>query len=354
MSNFKAFLIVLLMSFFVLSCEKTDENRNDNSFLHGIMVTNEGNFMDNNGSVSYIPLSEDTVYNNVFETVNGRPLGDVIMSFAAWKNKGFIVANNSGKVEVVDLKTFQSAGIIEVSYPRHIVISNDAKGYITYGSFPGKVKVFNPETMEAITDITVGNQPENMIIDGDKLLVANGQWGNDSTVSIIDRTTNEVMSTIFAGDGPVAFARDGSGSVWVLCQGKVVYSPDWSYIEYETNSKLVGLKPGTYEPVKSYVIGHTGDYFNPSSIASDPNGQFIYFVEKEGVFAFRISDSQIPATPLISGSYNTVNANPLNGRLYVSEIQGYTASGKLHIFTPSGETVSTFVVGIAPNGVNFY
>lgn len=354
MRNTGNLLIVLLISIFVLSCEKPDDTSSNSSFLHGIMITNEGNFRDNNGSVSYIPLTEDTVINNIFEAVNNRPLGDVVMSFASWKNKGFIVANNSGKVEVVDLKTFQSVGIIEVSYPRHIVVSNDGKGYITYGAFPGKVKVFNPETLEAITDITVGNQPEKMIVDGDKLLVANGQWGNDSTVSIIDRTANEVVSTIVAGDGPVAFTRDGSGSVWVLCQGKVVYSPDWSYIEYETDSKLVSLNPGTYEPSKSYVIGRTGDYFNPSSVASDPGGQYVYFIENEGVFAFRISDSQIPATPLIVGSFNAVNANPLNGRLYVTEIQGYTASGKLHIFTPAGQAVNTFVAGIAPNGIYFY
>ena len=354
MKNSGNLFIVLLFSIFILSCEKPNDNKSNNSFLHGVMITNEGNFRDNNGSVSYLPLTEDTVINNVFETVNGRPLGDVVMSFASWKNKGFIVANNSGKVEVVDLKTFQSAGIIELTYPRHVIISNDGKGYITYGAFPGKVKVFNPETLEAITDITVGNQPEKMMIDGDKLLVANGQWGNDSTVSIINRITNEVVSTIVAGDGPVAFARDGSGSVWVLCQGKVVYSSDWSYIEYETDSKLVSLRPGSYEPSKSYVIGHQGDSFNPSSVACDPNGQYIYFVESEGVFTFRISDSQIPLTPLISGSFNSVNVNPLNGRLYVTEIQGYTASGKLHTFTPAGQTVNTFVVGIAPNRVYFY
>jgi len=354
MENKGTLLIVLLISIFVLSCEDPDDNKNKNSFLHGIIITNEGNFRDNNGSVSYIPLTEDTVINNVFEIVNGRPLGDVVMSFASWKNKGFIVANNSGKVEVVDMNTFQSAGVIEVSYPRHIIISNDGKGYITYGSFPGKVKVFNPETLEAITDITVGNQPEKMIVDGNNLLVANGQWGNDSTVSIIDRTTNEVTSTLTVGDGPVAFTRDGSGSVWVLCQGKVVYSPDWSYIEYETDSKLVALRPGTYQPSKSYIIGHTGDYFNPSSVASDPGGQYIYFIENEGVFAFRLSDSQIPATPLVSGSFNAVNVNAMNGRLYVTEIQGYTASGKLHIFTPAGQIINTLIVGIAPNGVYFY
>jgi hypothetical protein len=115
--------------------------RYKNSFLHGIIITNEGNFRDNNGSVSYIPLTEDTVINNVFEIVNGRPLGDVVMSFASWKNKGFNVANNSGKVEVVDMNTFQSAGVIEVSYPRHIIFPMTVKVYITYGSFPERLSI---------------------------------------------------------------------------------------------------------------------------------------------------------------------------------------------------------------------
>lgn len=354
MKSFKNSLAVLLILTMMLSCGKDDDNKNSSSFLHGIIITNEGNFNDNNGSVSYMSLSEDTVINDLFEAVNGRPLGDVVMSFATYKDKGFIVVNNSGKVEVVDLKNFQSAGVIEVPYPRHILVSSDGKGYITYGSFPGKVKVFNAVTMEVITDVTVGNQPEGMLTNGDFLLVANGKWGNDTTISIIDRTTNEVVSTIGVGDGPVAFTTDGSGSVWVLCQGKVVYSSDWSYIEYETDSKLVSLKPETYEPSKSFTIGHTGDYFNPASVSSSPDGQYIFYVEKEGVFAFRVASSMIPETPLISGSFNSVNANPVTGRLYVTELKGYTASGKLHIFTAGGEFVNSFVVGIAPNGAFFY
>ena len=44
--------------------------------------------------------------------VNNRPLGDMVQSFSVADDKGFIVVNNSQKVEVVLLNTFKSSGCI--------------------------------------------------------------------------------------------------------------------------------------------------------------------------------------------------------------------------------------------------
>jgi len=85
---------------------------NNSGYEHGIFVTNEGAFGNSNGSVSYVGKDSATAVNHLFEMVNGRPLGDVVQSMTVANDKGFIVVNNSQKVEVVDIKTFQSIGVI--------------------------------------------------------------------------------------------------------------------------------------------------------------------------------------------------------------------------------------------------
>lgn len=352
--NFLFGALTFLAVFSLVSCSKDDNNDSKNTYTHGVIITNEGNFMDNNGSVSYIPLTEDTICNDLFEEVNGRSLGDVIMSFAACKNKGYIVANNSNKVEIIDLKTFQSVGVVEVSLPRYVACTSDGKVYVSFSSYPGKVLSVNYDDNTVLDTVTVGNQPEHMLVDDNMLLVANGKWGYDSTVSVIDTRTDKVVQTINVGDGATDLTQDGTGAIWVLCQGKVVYNDDWTAIVSETDSKIVRLQAGTYTPDKTIVVGHTGDGFNPSSIASDPDGQTIYVAEKEGVYAVSVDATEMPAQPLITGDFNGLGVNPSNGRIYALEINGYLSSGIVHIFTAQGSEVRSMTTGIAPNGAFFY
>jgi hypothetical protein len=88
----------------------------------------------------YDPV-KGTVTNGIFEAANGRPLGDVVQSFATiGDTAGIIVVNGSAKFEVVDLETFKTiAEPVPVVYPRQFRQVTSSTGYLTGGNLQGYV-----------------------------------------------------------------------------------------------------------------------------------------------------------------------------------------------------------------------
>ena len=114
----------------------------------GVYIVNEGNFMYGNSSLSFYNPTEKRVYNQVFMSRNGAPLGDVAQSMYLWNGKGYVVVNNSGKIYVIDSKTAEFKGSISgLSSPRYIHIFNAQKAYVT-DLYARKISIFNPETFE--------------------------------------------------------------------------------------------------------------------------------------------------------------------------------------------------------------
>jgi len=349
----KRMWFVLLVAV-ILPAACTKENPAPNKYDDGVWIINEGVFSGNNASVSFYDPTEGKVTGEVFLKENLRPLGDVLQSMHIFRGKGYLVVNNSQKVEVVDIRTFRSLHTITgVDYPRHFLGVDENKGYLTDGKYQGRVYVVDLETNEITAQIPAGSGPEALVKAGDKVFVANsGGWGYDSTLTVIDAVSDEVVQTVWVGDQPVDLTLDAGGYVWALCQGKVVWTPDFSTIAYETPSRLVRVDPATYE-VMSLGIGSTGDYFNPKRLALDASGNILYFEEAGGVYALDLSTLEIPAGPLIPLHPYGLEVDPDNGEIYVLTSGGGDQPGSLHRFLPNGEEIQSLAVGFFPNGAVF-
>lgn len=336
------------------SCSKDDEKPIDTGYLHGVFITNEGGFMNNNGSISYYDIDSTKVTNNLFQMINGRILGDVVQSFGVARNKGFIVVNNSQKVEVVDMESFESLGTITgVDYPRYFMGIDNDKGYLSNGNFAGKVYVIDLVTLELTDSITVGNGPENIVKSGNYVFVANsGGWTNDSTVSIIDVTTDQVIETIHVGDNPTDLVVDKNSDIWVLCRGKVVYDQNWNITD-ETDSKLVKINGSDRSVEETFVVGQTGDFFNPNRLAISHDGQNIFFGEAGGIYRMNIEDSNVPTSAYIAKQYYGLDIDPDNGTIYCLKANGFDANGMVYMYNSNGILTDSLEVGIAPNGATF-
>ena len=96
--------------FFVSSCDKDDDivgtEEDDTTTvvvsdtivenspsIEKVYIVNEGGFGIGNGSVSYYDVMADTVYNNIYQTANGVPLGDVVQSVFVHGDTTYICVN---------------------------------------------------------------------------------------------------------------------------------------------------------------------------------------------------------------------------------------------------------------------
>lgn len=337
----------------LISCNKENPAVIDTGYKHGAFITNEGAFGNSNGSVSYYKPDSAKMINHLFEQVNGRPLGDVVQSMSIYNDKGFIVVNNSQKMEVVDLTTFQSLGVIEgLEYPRYFISLTGKKGYLTDGNFAGKVYVIDTETIRITDTISCGMGPEHLLLYGKNLLVANsGGWGNDSTITVIDTRTDEVTATWQTGYNPTDLLLDRNNNLWVLCKGKVVWD-GWTLAE-ETQSSLVQMDPDKGEILQTLPIGMTGDYYWPQSIGITDDLSAVYFLESGGLFKIDINQAVVPSSPLIASSFYGFGIEPGTGRIYGMACPSFTANGYLVRYLPDGSVIDSTEVGIGPNRIVF-
>ena len=101
-------------------------------YTNGVFVTCEGPFMTGTGTVSYYSRSNGTVYNDLFNSANSLPLGNLVQSMTISNSKGYVVVNNADKIEVVNSTDFKSlAKISGLSLPRYLLAVNANKASVS-------------------------------------------------------------------------------------------------------------------------------------------------------------------------------------------------------------------------------
>lgn len=355
MIRIKVQVVLVCMIVLQFSCVKENpDSDNGIGFTHGAFITNEGAFGNSNGSVSYFDTDSSYLINHLFESVNGRPLGDVVQSVAIAGDKAVIVVNNSQKVEFVDLQTFESVGVIEgLEYPRYFLAINKSKGYLTDGNFAGRVYVVDLVSLKITDTIPCGAGPEKMLNIGNKILVANsGGWGNDSTVSVIDTEKDLITDTWNVGQNPTDMVLDKDNQVWFLCKGKVVWNQDWTIGE-ETISSLSVVDPVNGQIKRTINIGSVGDFYWPQRVGINTRRDRIYYLEAGGIHAITNISISSSNAPLISGSFYGFGIDPETDLIYALHAPSFTTSGWMIRFQPGGVRIDSLEVGIGPSQVVF-
>ncbi len=360
MKKFNLLCASVLTIYLLSSCEKeqpVNHHSSNGRYSNGVFIVNEGSFGANNGSISFYDPDSMLVINNIFEAVNGRPLGDVVQSMAIAGDKGYIVVNGTGKVEIVQIDSFKTtADPIIVTYPRYFIPVDDDKGYLTAGSMEGSVYVIDLKS-DIITDtIKVGFGPETMTKVGHKVYVANsGGWSVDSTVSIINANSDMVTGNIIVGDVPVDMAVDKDNNLWVYCKGYAMYNWDPPYnLLSETEAKIVKINTTSNTVELKITVGTAGQYTStPPHIAANKDGDAIYFLRQDGLYKMNITEEAMPPQPVVAGSFYGLDVNPKTGEIFLFE-STFTGNGTMFIVDPVTLEINNYIVGIGPNSAIFY
>ncbi len=338
------------------SCDKDEDpvicDTSSTDYSKGTYVVNEGAFQGNNASITFYDKSA-SAYESVFSTVNGTDLGDVAQSMAIGADQGYIVVNNSFKVEVVNLATFERVATIvdpTIDYPRFMVEADDNSMYLSNGSFAGSVIIIDKDDHSISGSIPVGGGPEKLVKVGDQVVVANsGGWGLDSTISVIDVASETVTNTIELSHRPIDMELDNDNRLWVLCSGATLFDADWNVIG-NSMAQIHEVDVASGNVIHTVDIGVEGDH--PSSIAFDEVTELIWVVNG-GLHTLDTNDPNAGWTEISTTTYNSIDYNPSTGDMWATEVPDFTSANSVSILDGNGTVVSTFQAGIAPRQVVF-
>ena len=310
----------------------------------GLYVLNQGEFGDNNSTLTFYNYSTKALTADFYNSANGSKLGDTGNDVEIYGAKMYIVVNNSNLVDVVNATTGKLLKQITLNQPRNVVFY---KGNAFITSYDGYVGVVDTAALTLGQHITVGRNPEQMVIVGTKMYVANSgglSFGNpDKTVSVIDLNAFTVTKTIPVIANPVSLAADTFGHVYVLSLGDFAsIQPGMTIINDVTDAVLS-------QPAVS--LG-----FNIPIVAS---GGFVYYItadNKVAVFnaqtqtvtqANFITDGTVITTPF------ALAVDPLSGEVFITDAKDYASNGSLFAFDKTGKLEYTIATGISPGKIAF-
>jgi YVTN family beta-propeller protein len=345
----KLFILTLFLSSTVLMSCSDNESKPKGKFQTGVFVTNEGNFRVGNGTVSHYNFSTKETTQDLFGAINSqKALGDVVQAMTLDGDNAYIVVNNSNKIEVVNANTFESLYTIsDLHQPRYFITFN-GKGYVSEWGLDnevGRVSIIDLKTHSVTGNVTTDFGAENLIALNNKIYVSNNFM---NTISVIDPSTNTVVSTIETGSSPSSFLIDSENKLWVVCTGG--YDGDYNPL---SNGQLQQIDPGTNTVIKTIelhqnVLSHIG--INKSKTG-------IFYCAGSSVFKIKTSDTTAPASPFITAAsliyLYGFGIDPQTEMLYLADAKAFSSNGTVYRYNIDGTAADQFTAGIAPNGFVF-
>lgn len=343
--------ITLLVIIVAFSCKKEDPELppTQEVFENGLLVLNEGLFQQNNASLSWVNLETGGTNEQVFLSINNRPLGDTGNDMAIYGGKLYIIVNASSTIEVLDAKTLKSITQIQLQFngqdqqPRQIIFHDD-KAYIT--SFDGYVNVLDTTSLSITDRIVVGQNPEGIAISNNSIYVSNSGGLNypdvDSTVFRIDITSHSITDTFVVGNNPGDVICDNQGDVYVVKRGDYSQNDPSELVRISNNSVVTNLGVAA-----SFLSKHAEKICISYYDYNNGNGNVsIFDMMTETIIDNNILSGEQPQT--LYGSIQT------NDQLYVQDAMNFTNSGYIFQYSSAGNFQTSYSVGLNPTKIIHY
>ena len=337
------------------SCDESPVIVNQYNFSDsaGVFIVNEGIYMQDNASLSFLNLDASRMYNDIFYIANETNLGDVACSMVILGNIGYITINNSGKIYSIDTRNVSFKGkITGLASPRYIHVVNDNKGYIT-DLYSMKISIFNPAKNELTGEIDISNNApfnqhssEQMAGYGQYVFIA--CWSFDNQILVVDTLTDLVVDSITVTKQPNSLVLDKNNKLWVLSDGGFTGSAYGQEI-----AALTRIDPETREIEQVFQFPSIDD--SPVDLGLNGSADTLFFILR-GINRMSITDEGLPADVFIKSrnyDYYSLGIDPVTSVIYAGDALDYQQNGLVYRFYPDGELIDSFSVGICPGAFCF-
>ena len=316
----------------------------------GIYILNQGGLGSNNSSLTYYDYTTKQLTADLYKTINGDGLGDTGNDAEIYGSKMYVVVNYSSVIDVVNAKTgklIKQDSMINNKVKREPRSVAFYKGNAFITSYDGTVAVMDTASLEITKYITVGRNPEQLVISNGKLYVANSgglSFGNpDNTVSVIDLGTLTETKKITVIANPVTMAADNYGHVYVLSLG-----------DFASIQGGMTIIDNTTDAAKSQTTLSLG-----YNIPMAANGDYVYYPTADNKIAVYNAKTQTAgaANFITDGTALTspyaIAVDSLSGEVFVSDAKDYASNGTLYAFDKTGKKEYSITTGINPGRIIF-
>lgn len=334
--------------------------------IEGFFLVNEGNMGSNKCTIDHFDARTGGYQRNIFPESNPgvvKELGDVGNDIAIHDDRLYVVVNCSNLVEVMNVHTAEHIGSVTIPNCRYIVFDGDRAYVSSYAgpvqidpeARPGKVVEIDTRTLTITREVVVGYQPEEMVITGGRLYVANSggyRYPNyDRTISVVDLESFEVVNTIDVAINLHRMELDRFGRIYVSSRGDYYGTGSDIYVVDVATERVIGrlglaASEMCINDDRLYVISTEWSYTSNSNEVS----YAVYDTAEERIVSRSfITDGTEKQIALPYG----LAVNPETKEIYVCDATNYVTPGYLYCFSPGGELKWRVRTGDIPAHIAF-
>ncbi|MHC5308622.1 YncE family protein [Myroides sp. LJL116] len=358
MRHLKTILFIVLLTC-VISCREeqmiflSDDSavappQNTTQFS-GFYLLNEGNMGMNRASIDQFDYLSGSYIRDIFSEKNPeitKELGDVGNDIKIYGSKAYATINVSNFIEVFDVPTGKHIAQIHVPNCRYLNYHN---GKVYVSSYAGKVEI-NPNaelgfvaeidtiSLSITRRVTVGYQPEEMVITNNKLYVANSGGyrvpNYDTTISVIDLTSFKEIKKIEVAPNLHRMQIDDNKDIYVSSRGDYYGTEPNLYVIDSTKDILkqtlnIPVTNMTYLDNKLYFLSTPFRYATGNQT---PSYGILDTNTKELLTSQIIKDGTQKNILIPYG----IAVNPETKEIFITDAQDYVGTGYIYCYSPQG------------------
>ncbi|QJD77195.1 YncE family protein [Spirosoma rhododendri] len=339
-------IVASVLTLSLWNCKTTDPEASP--YESGAYIANQGNFSQNNGSVTYIPTGSNTAQTSIFATANsGLTISGGVQDITDVNGKMLILVDNTAagqdKVEIVEDGTFKSRATLktpDIENPRRVIYAAPNKAYVSCwdvsGSFsagtfykdPGYVAVVDVNSGTVTKKISAVKGAEGMVLVGSEVFVGSAGYSGGNALAIININTDEVVQKVDMGGEAEPIAVDANGKLWVL-----------------VGQTMICYNAGARTVEKRVPLNAT-----PTGVAISRDKKSFYFSTSNRTYRFAITDTSVPTTAVQNRSFSAIGIDPNSGTFYGSQNPvSYSQAGYVIRYQESGALIDSVRAEIAPS-----
>ncbi|MDR2223358.1 MAG: YncE family protein [Flavobacteriaceae bacterium] len=355
----KNILLLAAVLFTVISCRKDEMIfLSDSSEVSipvatekysGFYLLNEGNMGMNRASIDLFEYDKGLYTRDIFSERNPsitKELGDVGNDIKIYGRKVYATINVSNFVEVFDVETGKHIKQIHVPNCRYLAFK-DGKAYVS--SYAGKVEIdpnaergfvaeIDTLSLEVTRKVVVGYQPEEMVIKGNKLYVANSGGyrvpNYDTTVSVVDIPSFKEVKKIDVAINLHRMQMDRKGDIYVSSRGDHNdIAPNLFVIDSNTDE----VKQNLNIPVSNMTIDDNKLYYYATPYKHSTGGTTVSYgilnTDSKQVITNNIIKDGTEKGILIPYG---IAVNPETKEIFMTDAQDYVGTGFVYCYSPDG------------------